>query len=220
MSFPLTVGDHTLATPAALAQLVHADAVGASGTVVRGQRPYQWVFGLVERGSLERRLAIGLTAALIHHPTPETVCEGARLAGTLAERLLAPVIVNALDAHDVGLLLAADPAHPEASVEDALLHAAVLVCDLADPTVRRPLLERIRHAGLVDIEIPALFDHGDVLDFDTWLPAILADEVSDEVVAAIARRRARGDPCADAIDRALPGAPAVAARVRAISAGT
>lgn len=219
MSFPLTVGDHTVATPAALAQLVHADAVGHSGTVIGGQRPHQWVFGLVERGALERRLAIGLTAALIHHATPETVCEGARLAATLGERLLALVVVSALDAHDVGLLLAADPANPQGSVEDALLRAAVQVSDLADPAVRRPLLERIRHAGLVDIEIPALFDHGDVLDFDAWLPAILADEVSDELVAAIARRRSQNDVCANAIDRALGGAPGVEARVRAISAG-
>ncbi|MEQ1502538.1 MAG: hypothetical protein ABMB14_09920, partial [Myxococcota bacterium] len=116
MSFPLTVGPHRLADPPALAALVRADAGPVSGAVVAGQRPAEWVCGLVRDGLLDHRLAVGLAAGLIHHPEADTVCEGARLAVALADPVLGGVVSRALDAHDLGLLLAADPAAPDRSV--------------------------------------------------------------------------------------------------------
>src|SRR5687768_2866825 len=86
--FPLPVGDRTVAAPPALATLVRDDCGAESGTVVPGARPNLWIPGLVAEGRLERRLAIGLAAALLQNPEPGTICEGARLAVRLGERVL------------------------------------------------------------------------------------------------------------------------------------
>jgi hypothetical protein len=175
MSFPLQVGSLVIPDPPALAALVRRDASTGGGTVVPGMRPAQWVMELVSRGTLERRLAIGLAAALIQHPEPVTVCEGARLSANLGEGVLGAVVLRALAGHDMALLLQTDPQFPDSSVEDTLLMAATHICPLSDPQIRRPLLERLRNAGLPALEIPVLCGHGDAEDLAFWLPAVLAE---------------------------------------------
>ncbi len=204
MSFPLEIGDHVVADPAALAALVRDDSGPQSGGVVPGKRPAGWVLDLVEAGRLERRLAIGLAAALIQHPDPITACEGARLARALGEVALGTLLVRALRAHDTALLLRVDPAGAGASVEDTLLRAAVETADLGDATLRKELLERLRHAGLPELEIPTLLEHGDAEDLRTWLPAVLAEGLDDEDEPLLRARLERGDEGAEVI-RALTG---------------
>lgn len=202
MPFPLKVGDHDVPDPPSLAALVRRDAGPVSGGVVPGKRPNEWILGLVAEGALEQRLAVGLAAALIQHPAAETVCEGARLAAALGDRVLGAVLLRALDAHDTALLLGADPADPAASVEDALLAAAVALCDLADAGVRGPLLERLRHAGLPQLEVPLLAAFGTAEELRVWLPAVLVEAIGDEGRRALAERAARGDEGAEVV-RAL-----------------
>lgn len=206
MPFPIRVGDRELPDPPSLAALVRADAGPASGTVVPGQRPNAWIVGLVDAGALERRLAIGLAAALLQHPEAATVCEGARLAERLGERLLGGVIVRALAAHDTALLLQVDPGGAGESVEDTLLRVAPRLADLSDPAVRRPLLERLRHAGLPAIEVPLLCEHGDAEDLRTWLPAVLAEGVGVAELDALGRRLLRDDDGAAVIRELLTAA--------------
>lgn len=182
MSFPLKVADRQIPDPPALAALVRSDCGAASGTVVPGKRPAEWIVDLVRAGAFEARLAVGLAAALVQNPDAATICEGARLAVALADRVLGPLIRRALDGHETVLLLQADPAAPGASVEDTLLAAAVALCDLADPEVRRPLLERLRHAGLRDLELPALLRFGDAEDLRQWLPAVLTEGAGEHLV--------------------------------------
>src|SRR5262245_9127286 len=108
MAFPLVVGGHAVPDAPALAALVRR----------------------VRDGALEPALAVGLAAVLIEHPAPETVCEGARLAAALGDPQLGPLVLLALEGHDLALLLSPDPAIPGASVEDGLLAAACRLVDL------------------------------------------------------------------------------------------
>jgi hypothetical protein len=213
MPFPLKVGDHDVPDPPALAALVRRDAGPVSGGVIAGKRPHQWLAELVATGALEHRLAVGLAAALLQHPVAETVCEGARLAVGLADRVLGTVLLRALEAHDTALLLRADPADPASSVEDVLLGAAAGLCDVSDEAVRGPLLERLRHAGLPRLEVPILAAWGTVHELRTWLPAVLAEGVTDAGVASLAERVARGDEGAEAVREILADHPDIASRV-------
>lgn len=193
MSFPLTLGDRVVADPPSFAMLVREDCGAASGAVVPGMRPSAWIPMLVAEGRLEKRLAIGLAAALVQNPEPATICEGARLAASLGERVLGGVLVRALTAHDTALLMQVDPGGQGASVEDTLLLHAPALAELDDPTIRRTLLERLRNAGLPAVELRILCDHGDAEDLRTWLPAVLTEELGADERAAIERRMARGD---------------------------
>lgn len=218
MSFPLHVGTLVLHDPPALAALVRRDSGRQSGTVVPGKRPAEWLMDLVGSGALERRLAIGLAAALLQHPESATICEGARLSASLREPVLGGVLVRALDGHDMGLLLQSDPKDPESSVEDTLLAAALATCNLDDPLVRKPLLERLRHAGLPDLEIPALCAHGDPEDLELWLPAALSEGISEVSERAIADRLRRADAGAEVLARSLDDWPALREAIRARAA--
>jgi hypothetical protein len=186
--------------------------------VVPGLRPAQWVMELVNSGVLERRLAIGLAAALIQHPEPVTVCEGARLSANLGEGVLGAVVLRALAGHDMALLLQTDPQFPDSSVEDTLLMAATRICQLSDPQVRRPLLERLRHAGLPALEIPVLCDHGDPEDLAFWLPAVLAEGISEREMWLVADRIRRDAHAGSVVWDVLREWPDLAEQIRAMVA--
>jgi hypothetical protein len=201
MSFPLVLPDRVVPDAPAMAALVRADAGVASGTVVPGKRPAEWVMDLVRAGSFDRRLAIGLAAALIQNPEVATVREGARLAQALGDPVLGPLVRRALDGHDTALLLQSDPGRPGASAEDTLLEAACPLCDLADPEVRRPLLERLRHAGLRSLEAAALLRFGDVEDLEAWLPAVLTEGLAEEHLVLLTAALAEDDARAHVVRR-------------------
>ncbi len=203
MPFPLTVGSVVVPDPGALAVLVREEL--AAPRVVPGRRPAAWVAELAASGALETRLAVGLAAAMVQNPDPGTICEGARLAGALGHRILGPVLVKALAAHDASLLLQVDPAGDGASVEDTLLSVVPQLADLADPEVRGPLLAYLRHAGLPELEVPILAEHGDPAELRTWLPAILAEGLSPDARAHLERRAARDDPGARVVAECLRG---------------
>ncbi len=176
MSFPLEIGGRVLVDPPALAAAVTADAEAGGGTVVPGDPPAVWLMQLVSAGALSPELAVGLSAALLQSLIPAAIAEGARLAVATGDPRLAEITRLALAAKDVGLLFHPDPGAPTGgSVEDALLGAAVALSDLSDGSVRAELLERLRHAGLRDLELTVLATHGTAGEVGRWLPALLAE---------------------------------------------
>jgi hypothetical protein len=193
MSFPLSVAGRSIADPPALADLVRADSGPGNGQVVRGKRPAEWIVDLVADGVLAPRLAIGLAAALIHQTHAAGICEGARLARALGDPALGTLILRALDAHDTALLLANDPGSADGSVEDGLLAAAAVLCDLTNPTIRRAILGKLRNAGLRELELPMLLSHGEPDDLREWLPAVLAETLTEAETAMLSARGARED---------------------------
>ncbi|MCA9488831.1 MAG: hypothetical protein KC621_02890 [Myxococcales bacterium] len=188
MPFPLIVGDRSFEDPAALAAFVREESLAPT----LPDRPCDWVPELVRQGVLEERLATALSAAFLQHEEAATICEGARLAVRLRDPVLGPILMRALLEHDTAVLLQPDPAEADRSVEDTLLHAAPRVVDLADPDLRRPLLEALRNAGLPEEEVPVLARHGDAVDLRQWLPAVLAEGLSEEH-RALLEERARGE---------------------------
>lgn len=207
MSFPLTVGRHTLATPPELADLVRSDAANP-GSVLADQRPAEWVRGLVDAGALEARTAVALAAALIQQADPVTIAEGARLARSLGERALGKLLVAALEGHDTGLLLQVDPAAPGRSVEDALLEASCELADLADPRIRGTLLLRLRNAALPGMELALLCEHGTLDELRSLLPAVFAEGIDDDQVPLLVRRVLRGGDAARVLLGAAAALPA------------
>ena len=193
MSFPLTVGDRVVASPPELAALAQADADGPGGLVVPGQRPVQWILGLVQSGALDAKLAMGLGAALLQNASPVTVAEGARIAVALHPSPLDRLVVLALDAHDATVLLQVDPARPTYSVEDSLLRSAVAVAPLHERFVFDKVLTRVRNAGLPGLELAVLMAHGQLEDLQQWLPALLEEGLDAEDMPHIRERIARGD---------------------------
>lgn len=204
MSFPLSIGDRLVADPASLAALVRDDSGSESGAVVPGKRPCEWVADLVRDGRLERRLAVGLADALLRQPAPSTACEGARLACALEEPTLGSVLIDALKAHDTGLLLGVDPAGAGASVEDTLLRAAAELADLSDADIRREVLQRLRNAGLPDVEIPILLRYGDADELRSWLPAVLTEGLELGDLPHVQARIDRGDEGAAVLSALWP----------------
>jgi hypothetical protein len=203
MSFPLTIGDRVVPDPPSMAALVRSDSGAVSGTVVPGRRPADWVAELVRDGRFEKRLAVGLAAALIQNPEAVTVAEGARLAQALGEPVLATLLRRALDGHDPAVLFAADPGAPGSSVEDALLAAICALADATDPAVRGPLLERLRNAGLRDLEIPLLLRFGDADELRTWLPAVLTEGVGEDHLVLLTAAMAGQDERAAVVREVL-----------------
>jgi hypothetical protein len=206
VSFPLTVAATTFADPPALAAAVVADARAGGGTVVSGARPAAWLAAAVRDGALPRSLAVGLAAALIQHGEAASLVEAAELAVALDLRELGGLIGAALDAVDVGVLLARAPGDPATSVEDVLLRAWAALAPEGDPTGLRALLLRLRHAGLRAIELRVLLDHADPETIADLLPDVLAEDftAADAAVVRAARARPGGD---DAVGRALAALP-------------
>ncbi len=192
MSFPLTVGGVTVDDPPALAALVQADC-GAEPVHVPGRRPSRWVVELVAAGALDRRLAVALAVALLEAPSPAPLAEGARLAAALAEPLLGPLVMKALAEQDPLVLLQLDPGAPGSSVEDTLAAAVEGVADLTHPELRAAFLAVLRHSGQSEREVRVLARFGTAAELRGWLPAVLAEPLSDGQRAALAARRERGD---------------------------
>lgn len=199
MSFPLTLAGTTFETAPALAEAVVRDAQMGGGTIVEGRRPSRWLAACVTDGELDRKLAVGLCAALIRAPRPAAIAEAARLAEALCMHEVAALLPAALDAHDVGVLLFADAALPGRSVEDALLRSwGTLLAD-DDEDGRVDLLRRLRHAGLRDIELAVLARVGSAHQIRRLLPDILVEELATAGVSALAQALVRGQGVAEAV---------------------
>ncbi len=205
MSFPLAIGSHTLASPPELAELVGRDA-DVGGLVVEGQRPSAWLVGLWQEGQLTRDDVLALGAGMLRQPVAGLIAEGARLAEALHPSPLGPLVVAAAGAHDPLVLLQVDPALPERSVEDTLLRASVLVGDHSDRAARRSLLQRLRHAGLPELEVEVLLPHGEVEELRRWWPALQSEGVPEAVEALVAARIATGDDGGQWLAARQPGA--------------
>ncbi|MBW1881732.1 MAG: hypothetical protein JRI25_00165 [Deltaproteobacteria bacterium] len=200
MPFPLTLAEHTWKDGPELLAAVLADAKAGGGQVVAGHGPSHWLGDLVDQGALEPELAVGLVAALLQQRGDAgAVSEAARLAVQLGRDELGELVVMSLDAFDTALLLTADPLHSGASVEDALLTAAVQLADLAIPEMRAQLLPRLRNAGLTGLECQLLAQHGDENEIRLWLPAVLTEGLPDGASGALVEGLARGGEETDAL---------------------
>jgi len=209
MPFPLTLGQHTWKDGPDLLAAVLADAKAGGGQVVAGRGPSQWLGDLIEAGALEPELAVGLVAALLQQRTDAcAVSEAARLAVLLGRADLGELVVMSLDAYDTAFLLTADPLRRAASVEDALLDAAVRLADLAEPEVRARLLPRLRNAGLTSLECMILARHGTASEIRLWLPAVLTEGLPEGSPGSLVEGLARGGPETDALLEVLEAAEA------------
>jgi hypothetical protein len=181
VSFPLRIGDHRFATPPSLAQAVREDAAAGGGRVVPGQKPRDWVLGLVTAKLLPKELAVALVAALLQDPTASTLTECCHLARALSSVELGAVLMSAAESHDVGVLLVAAPGEQDRSVEDVLLLAAADLIDAADASLRVPLLEQLRYAGLSQAELKVLARGATDEEVRIWLPSVLLEDPVDGV---------------------------------------
>jgi hypothetical protein len=207
MGFPLSIGNYRVTNGPDLVDIIIAD-VGHCA-VVPGQNPAQWVLALLTEGELNADEIRGLAAALIQQGTPATVAVGSRLARSLRDSALGPLLLHALGGLDVGLLLALDPLGDGTSLEDTLIRAAVDVVDSTDDTMRSSLLGLLRNASLPGLELDILAKHGSVADVHRWLPAILAEHHETAMVAALRGLGRRGQPFQDAVAVALSSMPEV-----------
>jgi hypothetical protein len=219
MDFPLKIAGHIVANAPALASLVLDDARAGGGTVIPGQRPSAWLAAAVAEGLIARRLAIGLAAALLQLGDPAGLVEAAELGARLGAEELGPVLRAAVDALDVGVLLERAPGAPDASVEDALLRGWAALAPADDPAALRALLERLRNAGLRDLELRALAERGSAELIAELLPFILVEELPASDVDVLARAIARGPDEASAIMASASTLP-VAQRRAIVGAAT
>lgn len=185
MPFPLRVAGRRITTGQDLFQLVVADARARGATVVAGRAPHQWVGDLVAAGALEAEVAAALVAVMLNGTDAGVVAEGARLAARVEHPMVKGLFPAAVDAQDVGLLLHADPFVPNSSVEDALLRAWATVAPTDDEAVRKPLIERLRNAGLSDVETAVLVRHGTPAEIREVLPAVFIEGVPTGVPEAL-----------------------------------
>lgn len=212
MPFPIRVGNRTYANAPSFAAAVTTDAKSGGGTVVSGRLPSHWVVDLVRAGALEADIAVGLAAALIRARDAASVCEGARLAALLGDRKLAELLPVALAGHDTGLLLHADPVMPGQSVEDALLRAWAVVAPNEDAATRGDLLDKLRHAGLTDVEAHVLAVFGTADEIRRWLPVVLIEGLPRGATDSLARGFLRGGAEAVALGDVLGAAARPVAR--------
>lgn len=146
---------------------------------MQGQKPREWVLGLVTAKLIGKDLAIALVAALLQDPTASTLTECCYLARALDSAELGAVLMSAVESHDVGVLLVAAPGEQGRSVEDVLLLAAAELIDASDAKLRGPLLEQLRHAGLSRAELHVLARGATAEEVSIWLPAILLEDPID-----------------------------------------
>lgn len=176
--------------------------------MVEGRSPAAWVEELVAEGALDLDLAVGLVAALLQKQDEAgAVSEAARIAARLGRRELGELVLVSLEAFDTALLLHGDPMRPGRSVEDALLEAATALVDLDEATTRATLLPRLRHAGLIALEIDVVAVHGTPDEIGTWMPAVLVEGLPPEGPASLALGLARGGEATEALLRVLEEAP-------------
>lgn len=187
VTFPLRIHNRLLRDPPALAGAVRDDALSRDPAT---PRPREWVPALIASGDLPEDMAVALAAALLQDSQPAVLVESAHLARALGRRELGQVLIAALDAHDVGVLLVAAPGEAQGSVEDVLLLAATELADLSDASVRSSLLERLRLAGLAEVELDVLSRAGSPAEVRTWLPAILSESLPNGASLVHLLRRA------------------------------
>jgi hypothetical protein len=199
VSFPLDLPDRTLASAPDLARLVLDDAVAGGGTVFSGQRPNIWLARLVHEGRLERKLAVGLCAALVRSGRPTAVAEAARLTESLDLHELADLLPAALDGLDVATLLMAEDPASERSVEDVLLGAWARVLRPDSAGSRDRLLTRLRNAGLRNLELAVLARTADPSTLSASLPPILVEDLATGDVAVLGQALVREPEVADAL---------------------
>lgn len=205
MPFPLRVAGRRIATGQDLFQLVVADAKAGGGTVVSGRPPHQWVGDLIAAGSLDGDVAAALVAVMLNGTDAGVITEGARLAARVEHAMIRGMFPAAVDAQDVGLLLHADPFVANASVEDALLRAWAAVAPTAQDAIRKPLLERLRNAGLPDVETAVLVRHGTPDEIRGILPTVFIEGVPTGVPEALRGALDRDGDGKSAIAQVLGG---------------
>lgn len=207
MPFPLTFAERTFDAPPDLAGAALDDIENGGGTVVSGENPSDWIATLAARGPEERRVAVALCAAFLQSRRPGAVAEGSRLALALQHADLGALLPFALDGHDLGLLLHADPLNPEQSVEESLLRAWAGLANLSDAEDRARLLARLRHASLPQLEMTVLASHGSAAEIRRWLPAVLSDGAPDQAIEIFCDGLTRSEPEAEALASALAHLP-------------
>ncbi|TVQ87399.1 MAG: hypothetical protein EA397_18975 [Deltaproteobacteria bacterium] len=186
MTAPITIAGATFASPAELLAGVARDLDRGGGTVVKGQRPAEWLAAAVESGELSIELARGLAAALISRGVPAQAVEAARLARRLKIGDLSPLLHAALDGLDLGVLLRrAKPGH-DASVEDELLACWARVEPGGDPERVVALLRRLREVGLRTLEIEVLGRLGTPELVREIMPSLIEEPLSVAEAASLA----------------------------------
>lgn len=204
MPFPLRIAGQKIASARELGALFVADAHANGNGVFEGEPPHVWVGRLVNKGAIDLDVAFALVALILASRDPAAVAEAARLGARLPPKLLQSLFPAAIDAQDTGVLLHPDPFLPSRSVEDALLTAwaATAPDDLA---VRAPLIERLRNAGLPDLEVALLVRHGTPEEIRTTLPLVFIEGVPAGTAEALSPILARGDAVVNAFRAVLQG---------------
>ena len=198
------------------------DAVLAS--VRRGLSAADEVFTLVMGDQIDVDAAVGLAAALLGGSDPAGVAEGARLASRLGDPRLVAFVERVVEQQDLAILLAPDPLAPlvgmGASVEDALLRTWAELAPLLEDRRRAELLERLRHAGLRDLELGVLARVGSEEEVDLWLPTILSEGVPPDAASAFRVGLQRAQPVADSFRAVWDALPLVVRRQIALDRPT
>jgi hypothetical protein len=207
MPFPLRFADRVLDGPPALAATAIEDAKNGGGTVVPGVPTSQWVIDLVARGALEREIAVSLAAMMLGGSQGGAVAEGARLAARLRHPQLDALVGTAVMGQDIGVMLEPDPARPGRSTEDALLAAWAEIAPLDDANVRAALLERLRNAGLNDLELQVLAVWGTPAEIRQWMPSVFIEGVPRGASGAVTIGTVRGGEVAAAIRAVVADLP-------------
>ncbi|MFK7926831.1 MAG: hypothetical protein AB8H79_01490 [Myxococcota bacterium] len=209
MDFPRTIAGQHFESAPAFAVAVQADALAGGSTIVEGARPTQWLAASLRAGEVDRTFVIALCAALMRNRAPVAVAEAAALAGACELSELSEVLSAAASGLDVGVLLFPDPNVEDGSVEDALLTGWAAV----EQDVERceGLLDRLRYAGLRDVELRLLMRLATPASIRARLPQILAEALPAEDAGALAMGMVRSSDVAQAI---VKGASALNAAQR------
>ena len=204
MPFPLRLAGQKIANARDLGALFVADAHAGGNTVFGDEAPHAWMSRLVDKGAIDLDVAIALVALVLASRDPAAVAEAARLGTKLPPELLQSLFPAAIDAQDTGVLLHPDPFMPNRSVEDALL-AAWAATAPDDLVVRGPLIERLRNAGLPDLEVAVLARHGTPDEIKQTLPLVFIEGVPAGTAEALGPILTRGDDVVNAFRLVLQG---------------
>lgn len=171
--------------------------------MVDGSRPAEWLGASLSAGEVERSFVVALCAALVRGRKPAAVSEAAAMALQCELHELAPVFAAAVGGLELGLLLHADPRSAESSIEDSLLISWAAVERESERA--ESLLDRLRHAGLRDVELRLLMRLGAPDSIRRRLPHILAEDLPVEDAGALAEGLGRGADVATAVCDAASG---------------
>ena len=201
-AIPPRLADQKISNARELGALFVADARAGGNTVFGGEAPHVWAGRLVQKGAIDLDVAAALVALILGSGDPATVAEAARLGAKLPPSLLQSLFPAAIDAQDTGVLLHPDPFLPSRSVEDALLAAWA---DTAPESlgVRALLLDRLRNAGLPDLEVALLARRGTPEEIGATLPQVFLEGVPPGTAEALTPLLSRGDEVMDAFGKVL-----------------